>query len=67
MAKVVKPAQLKVTGRPRLVVDCALVLHLREGQHLGWSRVAQEYRRIKREFASKETLKRRYFELKNRN
>ena len=66
MAKVVTTAQLKVTGRPRIDVDYALVLHLREDRCLGWTRMAEEYRRIKGEFVSRETMKRRYLEAKLR-
>ena len=32
-------------GRPRLGVDSALVLHLRDVEHLGWSRGTEEYRK----------------------
>ena len=67
MAKLVKGVKGEGRGRPRLDVDCALVLHLREGRGLGWSRMAQEYRRITGQYVSKETMKRRYFEAKNLN
>ena len=52
------------SGRPRLKVDFALVLRLREHDNLGWSRVAKEYTRITGQYISKETCKRRYEELK---
>lgn len=50
------------SGRPRLKVDFALVLRLRERDNLGWSRVAKEYIRISGQYISKETCKRRYEE-----
>jgi hypothetical protein len=31
-------------GRPKLLVDFAIVLHLRDRYNLGWSRIAQSYR-----------------------
>ncbi len=34
------------TGRPRLSVDFAIVLRLRDVENLGWSRMAQTYRKI---------------------
>lgn len=59
-----KRESLIESGRPRIKVDFALVLRLREGDHLGWSRVAREYTRITGQYISKETCKRRYQELK---
>ena len=52
------------SGRPRLKVDFALVLRLREVDNLGWSRVEKEYKRISGQYVSKETCKRRYDEFK---
>ena len=52
------------SGRPRLKVDFALVLRLREDDHLGWSRVAKEYTKTTGQYISKETCKRRYEEFK---
>ena len=49
-------------GRPRLVVDFAIVLRMRDGQNLGWSRMAEEYRKLSGEYISRDTMKRRYFE-----
>jgi hypothetical protein len=62
------PAMMKSEdrGRPRLEVDFALILRLRDEQHLGWSKMAQEYRRITGQYISKETMKRRYYEAKDR-
>ena len=50
--------------RPRLVVDFAIVLRMRDGQNLGWSRMAEEYRKLSGEYISRDTIKRRYFEVK---
>ena len=49
-------------GRPRLVVDFAIVLRMRDSQNLGWSRMAEEYRKLSGEYISRDTIKRRYFE-----
>ena len=51
-------------GRPPLKVDFAILLRLREGDHLGWSRVAQEYLKITGQLISRETLERRYLRYK---
>jgi len=51
-------------GRPRLNVDFALVLRLRDVEHLGWSRGAEEYRKQTGQWISRDTFKRRYFEAK---
>ena len=64
MAKVSKGHSLIVTGRPRLEVDFALVLRLRDVHGLGWSRMAEAYQQIKGYFVSRETMKRRYYEVK---
>jgi len=53
-------------GRPRLSVDFAIVLRMRDGQNLGWSRMAEEYRKSTGEYVSRDTMKRRYFEAKQR-
>ena len=67
MAKVSERHSLIVTGRPRLEVDFALVLHLRDVHGFGWSRMAEEYRRREGCFISRETMKRRYYEAKGLN
>ena len=64
MAKVSEGYSYMVTGRPRLEVDFALVLRLRDVYGFGWSRMAEEYRRRKGYFVSWETMKRRYYEAK---
>ena len=51
-------------GRPRLEVDYALVLRLRDEEHLGWTRGAEEYRKQTGQWISRDTFKRRYFEAK---
>jgi len=51
-------------GRPRLSVDFAIVLRMREDQNLGWLRMAEEYRKLTGEYISRDTIKRRYFEAK---
>ena len=53
-------------GRPRLSVDFAIVLRMRDGRNLGWSRMAEEYRKLSGEYISRDTMKRRYFEAKQR-
>ena len=53
-------------GRPRLSVDFAIVLRMRDGQNLGWSRMAEEYRKVSGEYISRDTVKRRYFEAKQK-
>ncbi len=54
----------KRPGRPRVEVDCALVLRLRDVENLGWSRGAQEYRSRTSQWISRDTFKRRYHEAK---
>ena len=51
-------------GRPRLSVDFAIVLRMRDGRNLGWPRMAEEYRKLSGEYISRDTMKRRYFEAK---
>ena len=51
-------------GRPRLSVDFAIVLRMRDGENLGWSKMAEEYRKLSGEYISRDTIKRRYFEAK---
>lgn len=53
-------------GRPRLPVDFAIVLRLRDEENLGWSRTAQVYRKITGLYISRDTVKRRYLEAKAR-
>ena len=53
-------------GRPRLSVDFAIVLRMRDDRNLGWSRMAEEYRKLSGEYISQDTIKRRYFEAKHR-
>jgi len=51
-------------GRPRLSVDYAIILRLREVENLGWSRMAEAYRKITGLYISRDTIKRRYLEVK---
>ena len=51
-------------GRPRLSVDFAIVLRMRDDQNLGWSKMAEEYRKLSGDYISRDTMKRRYFEVK---
>ena len=44
-------------GRPRLSVDFAIVLRLRDDQNLGWSRMAEVYRKLTGEYVSRDTMK----------
>lgn len=53
-----------LSGRPRRPVNIALVLHYRDGLHLGWFLLADRYRRDTGQIISKETAKRRYDEVK---
>ena len=52
-------------GRPRLSVDFAIVLRMRDDRNLGWSRMAEEYRKLSGEYVSRDTMKRRYYEAKH--
>ena len=51
-------------GRPRLQADYALILRLRDEEHLGWSRGSERYREITGQWISRDTFKRRYYEAK---
>ena len=51
-------------GRPRLQVDYALILRMREVQHMGWSRIAEAHRELTGEYISRDTVKRRYLDAK---
>jgi hypothetical protein len=51
--------------RPRLLVDFAIVLRMRDDDNLGWSRMAEAYRKLTGEYISQDTIKRRYIEAKN--
>ena len=51
-------------GRPKVLVDFAIVLRLRDLDNLGWSRMAQAYREITGQYMSRDTMKRRYLEAK---
>ena len=53
-----------VVGRPRLSVNFAIVLRLRDRDNLGWSRMAQAYQQRTGQYVSRDTMKRRYLEAK---
>ena len=53
-----------VSGRPKILVDFAIVLRLREIDKIGWSRMAEDYREITGQYISRDTIKRRYLEAK---
>jgi len=59
-----KDAVRMLGGRPRLSVDYALVLRLREVDKLGWSLMAKEYIKETGQYVSRETMKRRFHEAK---
>jgi len=51
-------------GRPRLTVDFAIVLRMRDIENMGWSRMAQAYSGISGQYVSRDTVKLRYREAK---
>lgn len=53
-----------LVGRPRVSVDFAIVLRMRDIEHLGWTRMAQAYREEIGQYISRDTIKRRYLEAK---
>jgi hypothetical protein len=65
LVKMEKQDSLIRVGRPRLKVDFALVLHLRDEEYLGWTRGAAEYRKRTGQWISRDTFKRRYYEAKS--
>jgi len=54
-----------LVGRPRVSVDFAIVLRLRDEQNLGWSRMAVAYRKFTGQYISRDTIKRRYLEARH--
>lgn len=56
-----------IIGRPKIFVDFAIVLRLREVDKLGWSRMAEAYREITGQYISRDTIKRRYLEAQESN
>jgi len=55
-------AQKVQTGRPRISVDFAIVLRMRDTDNMGWSRMAKAYMEKTGQYISRDTLKRRYLE-----
>ena len=53
-----------LVGRPRILVDFATILRMRDMENLGWSRMAEAYREITGQYVSRDTMKRRYLEAK---
>ena len=53
-----------LAGRPRILVDFAIVLRLRDDHNLGWSWMAESYRELTGQYISRDTIKRRYLETK---
>ena len=51
------------TGRPWIKVDYAILLRLREVDHFGWLRIAEEYRKTTGQFISRDTVQRRYLSI----
>lgn len=47
-----------VAGRPRLPVDFAIFLRMRDVENLGWSRMAEAYQEITGQYISRDTIKR---------
>ena len=56
-----------LAGRPRLLVDFAIILRLRDEHNLGWCRMAERYRELTGQYISRDTIKRRYYETKGIN
>ena len=52
------------TGRPRILVDFAIVLRMRDTDNLGWSRMAKAYVEKTGQYISRDTIKRSYLEAK---
>ncbi len=53
-----------LSGRPKVLVDFAIVLSMRDTDNLGWSRMAEAYREHTGQYISRDTMKRRYLEAK---
>jgi hypothetical protein len=51
-----------LAGRPRVQVDFAIVLRMRDFQNLGWTRMAKAYQEETGQYISRDTIKRRYLE-----
>ena len=52
-------------GRPKVFVDFAMILRMRDVDNLGWSRMAQAYMEMTGRYISRDTMKRRYLEAKS--
>ena len=51
-------------SRPKLMIDFAIVLRMRDTDNMGWSRMAEAYRQRTGQYVSRDTMKRRYLEAK---
>jgi hypothetical protein len=58
-------SQRILVGRPRVSLDFAIVLRLRDEQNLGWSRMAEAYQKLTGQYVSRDTIKRRYLEARH--
>lgn len=58
--------QKVLVGRPRVSVDFAIVLRMRDDQRLGWSRMAKAYTQLTGQYVSRDTIKRRYLEARSK-
>jgi len=54
------------SGRPRVFVDFATLLRMRDVDDLGWSRMARAYMEMTGRYISRDTIKRRYLEAKSK-
>jgi hypothetical protein len=61
-----KTSKMILAGRPRISVDFAIILRMRDEGKMGWSRMAEAYRKISDQYISRDTIKRRYLEAKSR-
>ena len=50
-------------ARPRITVDFDMVMHMCDIDKIGWSRMAEIYRKMSGQYISRETIKRRYSKL----
>jgi len=53
------------SGRPRISVDFATLLRMRDTDKLGWSQMAKAYMEMTGRYISRDTIKRRYLDAKS--
>ncbi|MBN1368394.1 MAG: hypothetical protein JW967_10770 [Dehalococcoidales bacterium] len=51
-------------ARPRVEADFATVLRMHDVEGMGWSKMAEAYRKLSSRYISRDTIKRRYLEAK---